>query len=175
MSSVSVLCTVEGKSAFLDVYQDRAVARTGDYSKTSTISYAKLKSVSLVDDSEAGDRYICFTMAGGKKIRFHVKQDDPSLEQASEVCSSIEKYKEDAIFQGFLKNHRASTTQKVTCPSCHSTNIQALGENRKAFSVGKAVGGWALSGGIGALAGFVGNKKGYDMMCTNCGNRFQIK
>ena len=62
------------------------------------------------------------------------------------------------------------------CPKCHSTNIQAIGQHKKGFSVGKAALGTVLTGGIGALAGFVGKKtKKVDMICLNCGKQFKLK
>lgn len=64
---------------------------------------------------------------------------------------------------------------KLKCPSCGSSNIQVMGNNRKGFSVGKAVGGALLTGGIGAIAGFAGKKGKYDCFCNDCGERFQVK
>lgn len=62
---------------------------------------------------------------------------------------------------------------KLKCPYCGSTNIQLLGQHRKGFSVGKAVGGAVLTGGVGTLAGFVGKKtKKTDFVCMNCGKQF---
>lgn len=65
--------------------------------------------------------------------------------------------------------------KKVKCPKCKSANVQLLGNDRKGFSVGKAVAGGILTGGIGLLAGFAGKKGKYDMFCQDCGTRFQIK
>lgn len=61
------------------------------------------------------------------------------------------------------------------CPNCRSYNIEHLGNNRKKFSVGKAVGGAVLTGGVGTLAGFVG-KKGKDSSwhCKECGQTFKL-
>lgn len=60
------------------------------------------------------------------------------------------------------------------CPRCGSKNLQVLGNHRKAFSVGKAVVGGALTGGIGTLAGFAGKKsKKVDVICMNCGKKFK--
>lgn len=63
----------------------------------------------------------------------------------------------------------------MKCPKCKSINIQVMGNDRKGFSVGKAVGGALLTGGIGALAGFAGKKGKYDCFCMNCGHRFKVK
>lgn len=63
----------------------------------------------------------------------------------------------------------------VKCPKCKSTNVQVMGDNKKGFSVGKAVGGAILTGGVGLLAGFLGKKGKYDVFCQSCGHRFQVK
>ena len=65
--------------------------------------------------------------------------------------------------------------KQVRCPKCRSTNVCPLGEHKKGFSVGKAVGGVLLTGGTGALAGFCGKKKGYDLFCSDCGTVFRVK
>lgn len=66
-------------------------------------------------------------------------------------------------------------SKNIKCPKCKSVNIQVLGNDKKGFSVGKAVGGALLTGGIGALAGFAGKKGKYDVFCGDCGNRFKVK
>lgn len=63
----------------------------------------------------------------------------------------------------------------IRCPKCRSTNIQVLGNDRKGFSIGKAVGGAILTGGIGLLAGFAGKKGKYEVFCGDCGKRFTVK
>lgn len=68
----------------------------------------------------------------------------------------------------------SSSEQKLMCPYCGSTNIQPLGQHKKGFSVGKAVGGVVLTGGVGALAGFAGKKtKQTDFVCMTCGKQFK--
>lgn len=65
---------------------------------------------------------------------------------------------------------------KMKCPRCGSVNIQPMGQHRKGFSVGKAVGGAVLTGGVGTLAGFAGKKtKETDWVCMDCGKSFTIK
>ncbi len=58
--------------------------------------------------------------------------------------------------------------QKIHCPKCISDQIT---DNPKGFSVGKAIGGAVLTGGIGILAGF---HKSSDTVitCLNCGHKF---
>lgn len=62
------------------------------------------------------------------------------------------------------------------CPKCKSTNVQAVQQHKKSFSVGKAVAGAVLTGGVGVLAGFAGKKtKKIDMICLDCGKEFKYK
>ena len=63
----------------------------------------------------------------------------------------------------------------IKCPKCKSTNIQVMGNHRKGFSVGKAIGGALLIGRIGTLAGFAGKKGKYEVFCMNCGHRWKVK
>ena len=65
--------------------------------------------------------------------------------------------------------------KEIRCLRCKSTKIQVLGNDRKGFSVGKAVGGAFLTGGIGLLAGFAGKKGKYEVFCSECGYRFKVK
>lgn len=61
------------------------------------------------------------------------------------------------------------------CPHCRSLNVSFMQNNKKGFSVGKAVGGAALTGGIGTLAGFAGKKGKNQWHCQNCGKTFETK
>lgn len=64
----------------------------------------------------------------------------------------------------------------MKCPKCKSINVQLMGQNKKGFSIGKAVvGGLITPFGIGTMAGFLGKKGKYDVFCADCGNRFQVK
>ena len=67
------------------------------------------------------------------------------------------------------------TVSKVKCPVCKSTNITFMQNDRKSFSVGKAVGGAILTGGVGAIAGFAGKKGKNQYHCNNCGRNFKSK
>ncbi|PWT35762.1 hypothetical protein DKZ22_10920 [Limosilactobacillus reuteri] len=62
----------------------------------------------------------------------------------------------------------------MKCPKCRSTNVQPLGVHKKGFSVGKAIGGAVLTGGVGAVAGFLGkNTNQTDFVCMDCGKQFK--
>ncbi|MGP0445851.1 hypothetical protein ACTRT6_05305 [Streptococcus pneumoniae] len=63
----------------------------------------------------------------------------------------------------------------ITCPNWKSKDVTFLQQDKKAFSVGKAVGGAVLTGGVGALAGFAGKKGNKQWHCQNCGNFFETK
>ena len=55
------------------------------------------------------------------------------------------------------------------CPKCISTSVQPL---KKGFSLGQAVVGGVLTGGIGLLAGAIGKNK-IEMYCMKCGNKWR--
>lgn len=63
----------------------------------------------------------------------------------------------------------------IKCPHCSSKEVQFMQQNKKGFSVGKAVGGAVLTGGIGTLAGFAGKKGKKQWHCQECGNIFETK
>jgi DNA-directed RNA polymerase subunit M/transcription elongation factor TFIIS len=63
----------------------------------------------------------------------------------------------------------------IKCPKCGSKNVQFMQQDKKSFSVGKALGGAVLSGGIGAIAGFAGKKGKKQWHCLNCSNVFETK
>lgn len=78
-----------------------------------------------------------------------------------------------AVIQQLQKDRMQA---KMKCPRCGSKNIQLVGKHRNGFSVGKAVGGAALTGGIGVLVGFAGKQtKNSDWVCLDCGRSFTIK
>lgn len=55
---------------------------------------------------------------------------------------------------------------ELACPKCGSTQLTA---NKKGFGLGKALIGGAKFGGVGLLAGFLGNNK-IRITCLNCGH-----
>lgn len=56
------------------------------------------------------------------------------------------------------------------CPKCHST---VLTHQNKKLSVGRAVTGGVLFGGVGAVLGGLTSKKGY-VKCLNCGYKWKL-
>lgn len=81
--------------------------------------------------------------------------------------------------EAFRANQEKKKQEKkqniITCPNCNSKDVSFLQQDKKAFSVGKAVGGAVLTGGVGALAGFTGKKGNKQWHCQNCGNMFETK
>lgn len=65
--------------------------------------------------------------------------------------------------------------KSIKCPNCKSKNVSFMQNNRKKFSVGKAIGGAALTGGVGTLAGFVGKKGKNQWHCQDCSSTFATK
>lgn len=57
----------------------------------------------------------------------------------------------------------------MKCPKCRS---EALSADKRGFSLGKAVVGGALTGGVGLLAGFHGAAK-VNITCLECGHKWK--
>lgn len=69
---------------------------------------------------------------------------------------------------------RAAGQKKIKCPRCRSLDVTFLENDRKKFSVGKAIGGSILAGSVGSLAGFSGKKgKKNNWRCNECGTTFK--
>ncbi|CAJ1222114.1 hypothetical protein [Limosilactobacillus fermentum] len=99
-----------------------------------------------------------------EKARIKAEKKAQAEAEAQAVIQQLQKAKQDRM------------QAKMKCPRCGSKNIQLAGKHRKGFSVGKAVGGTALTGGIGALTGFAGKQtKKSDWVCLDCGRSFTIK
>lgn len=121
------------------------------------------------------DGFLC-----GKCLKHYGKTDTVGLRLWAKQHSwkELPQYRGDVQYQGDAKsktNVNANTNDLLICPFCHSENIQPVGQHKKGFSVGKAVGGVVLTGGIGALAGFAGKKTGQtDFVCMTCGKQFTM-
>lgn len=87
----------------------------------------------------------------------------------------IEQAKAVENLQQVKNEHKKATAKAVKCPHCKSTDVEFMVQQRKAFSVGKAVAGTALTGGVGSLAGFAGKKGKKEWHCKNCGTVFATK
>lgn len=87
----------------------------------------------------------------------------------------IEQAKAIENLQQVKNEHKKATAKAVKCPHCKSTDVEFMVQQRKAFSVGKAVAGAAMTSGVGALAGFAGKKGKKEWHCKNCGTVFATK
>lgn len=98
-----------------------------------------------------------------------IKKANDSLKEFSDSCTELSKTMlRSAGIQKKEKNN-------VRCPKCGSLNVAPIGESKKGFSVGKAIGGGVLTGGIGTMAGFIGKKRGNNFYCQDCGNIYTVK
>ena len=69
---------------------------------------------------------------------------------------------------------QAAGQKKVKCPRCKSLDVSFMENDRKKFSMGKAIGGNLLAGNVGTLAGFAGKKgKKNHWRCNDCGTTFK--
>lgn len=127
----------------------------------------------------------------GKKINFANRYQ---LKDKSYICGDCLKnagfnfgtedltyLKTTVTLSSLLDDHSAHTqntkidSHAIKCPKCKSTNVQFMQQGKKAFSIGKAVGGAVLTGGIGTLAGFAGKKGKKQWFCQNCNSTFETK
>src|SRR5699024_2214168 len=97
--------------------------------------------------------------------------------QTDKVLSLLDMLDKEVVEREIEKPTPQSVQKNIrVCPNCSSANIDFVGNQKKGFSVGKAVGGAVLNGGIGTLAGFTVKKEKKDLWhCKNCGNKFELK
>lgn len=109
-----------------------------------------------------------------KTFSYTRKQEADLIELVSILKSINRSIQTVKVTPGYQES-RAQERQALKCPKCQSLNIAYMGNQRKSFSVKKAVAGGLLVGGIGTAAGFVG-KKGQDRWhCKACGEIFDTK
>lgn len=119
--------------------------------------------------------YVIFVIVVIAFVIYKVKTESPEKKKA--------RQREMEAFRTMQQHKKQEKEQKnqmkkqniITCPNCKSKDVTFLQQDKKAFSVGKAVGGAVLTGGIGALAGFAGKKGNKQWHCKNCGNFFETK
>lgn len=97
-----------------------------------------------------------------KKISFFKQINNEAKESIEESNKAKEKLKQ------------YDTEGIPYCPKCYSTSIQYL-DRRKQLSLGRAVVGGALFGGIGAAIGGVTSKKYKGKLkCLKCGHEWKL-
>lgn len=103
---------------------------------------------------------------------------DPELMKEIEgrsIGKVLSKTAANANQQDALKKQKKIEKNAIKCPHCRSKNVMFMQQGKKGFSVGKAVGGAVLTGGVGTLAGFAGKKGKKQWHCQDCGNVFETK
>lgn len=65
--------------------------------------------------------------------------------------------------------------KQIKCPRCKSFNVVPMGQQRKGFSLGKALLGSVMVTGVGALAGFAGKNGKHEWLCQDCHRVFKTK
>ena len=182
------------------VEASKKVDSTKLYSVDEAISLVKETSVTKFDstvevaiklniDAKKSDQNLrgSFVLPNGtgkkKKILVIAKGEAQAKAREAERQATKEQKREAKMQKNELKlqknqlkiqKHQLKNRNKIKCPKCRSTNVQPLGVHKKGFSVGKAVGGTILVGGVGSLAGFAGkSSKKTDFVCMNCGKQFK--
>ena len=98
-----------------------------------------------------------------------IQKANNSLKEFSDSCNELSK----TMFRA--AGFKTKKKNNVSCPKCDSLNVVPIGESKKGFSMGKAIGGGILTGGIGTMAGFIGKKRGNNFYCQDCGNIYTVK
>lgn len=118
-----------------------------------------------------GEDYDSAKLTTKNVFKFTKKQTDSVWEFLNQLDVAIVEKQNDLGAVPFSTSDKSN--RFVICPNCQSTNVNFMQNNRKNFSVGKAVGGAVLTGGIGTLAGFAGKKGSNQWHCNRCGNTFE--
>lgn len=102
------------------------------------------------------------------------KTADAFNKGADKTNKSINKSSKQSVEKLNDASARAKGQKKIKCPRCKSLDVDFLENDKKSFSIGKAIGGSALGGPIGSLAGFFGKKGKKDhWRCNDCGTTFK--
>lgn len=118
-------------------------------------------------DKDIGPGITGIVLAGGMVYYYHYRVNNPKPKKEE---------KPSKVVRVDLPPQPTFNRKATLCPACKSTNLQFVDNNKKGFSVGKAVAGGALLGGVGLLAGGFGKKAKKDRWhCRDCGNMFVTK
>lgn len=104
-----------------------------------------------------------------RELTQKIQEASASLQEFHDSCNELNKTMLRSV--GIRKKEK----NNVRCPKCGSLNVAPIGESKKGFSVGKAIGGGVLTGGLGTMAGFIGKKRGNNFYCQDCGNIYTVK
>lgn len=143
------------------------------FGKMKTISFLRETSISELQPHFDSNSMVNIDEITNAKKDEHMKE---VLTRVNASSKNMEKESTQHKESYFEKIARENEEKKIPhCPKCNSRNLQILGQHKKGFSLGKAVGGAVLTGGIGTLAGFAGKRtKKVDVICMNCGNKFKM-
>lgn len=92
-------------------------------------------------------------------------QQQPSYAQPNAAAYQTPQH---SPYGGTSPNQYSGRQGQVSCPRCHSTNLNA---GKKGFGIGKAAVGGLLLGPVGLLGGFVGGNK-VQFTCGQCFHKF---
>lgn len=104
-----------------------------------------------------------------RELTQKIQEASASLQEFSDSCNELSK---TMLRSAGIKKREKNN---VRCPKCDNLNVAPIGESKKGFSVGKAIGGGVLTGGLGTMAGFIGKKRGNNFYCQDCGNIYTVK
>lgn len=166
---------IEQKKLKESINNQKALRQLKQEAKSESEIPSEIKNSETIPDTEA---IVEDNIDNNKVLK---ATDNNQSEKISDVTEQpVQKPKQSGLEKAVeglnTVNSFLNALKQPHCPRCRSTNIQVLGQHRKGFSIGKAAAGTILTGGIGSLAGFAGkNTKKVDMICMNCGKKFQYK
>nr|WP_072513789.1 hypothetical protein [Ndongobacter massiliensis] len=197
---MSVIATLKQKYQFIELHEDRFLCGKTQFSffkqkppiieadlpfdKVECVEYYPLGMIRVVEKSENGspqkkhainlmyDEYI--TANGDNFIKWISENTSIPIKNISgktyeEAVNERMRHEEEArIEQERLKEQEANAP--VRCPKCGSTQVFA---NKKGLSVGRAIVGGALTGGVGAVLGGLSSKK-IIVTCMKCGHQWKV-
>lgn len=125
--------------------------------------------------SKDGEDYNNLDLGAKNVFKYTKKQTDNVSELLNMLDVEIIEKNNDLNQIPTTSKPQKQEFKKNQCPNCGSTSIQFMENNKKNFSVGKAVAGSVLTGGVGTLAGFAGKKGKTDKwFCSECGSVFDL-
>ncbi|MCM0724348.1 hypothetical protein NB814_01085 [Latilactobacillus curvatus] len=113
------------------------------------------------------------------KEYFDAKKDEAHMEEIrnrnmSQVLKNSAEYVAQVSADAKTAQDKKKLDKKtIFCPHCGSLNVEFMQNDRKDFSLGKALAGSAIAGENGAIAGFAGKKGKNQWFCKDCNQIFK--
>lgn len=169
--------------SFMEDGEEFVYATTGDFKGVCLMLVTNKRVLVLQKDPLGGGKHVLNIPLGkisdvsyekGMVFSKLLIADGKQLYKIKQVSNDDAEAFVDSVKKIIASSTDKALSEGLHCPYCGSENVQPLGQHHKNFSIGKAVGGAVLTGGVGAVAGFLGkNTKQTDFVCMDCGEQFK--